>query len=135
MFFDSRRYDLAKVGRYKFNKKLAMRSRIVGHVLAEDVVDEANGDILGSAGDVVDRDMADLIQDAAVPYVWIRTEERNVKVLSNLMVDITHYVDCVPEELGITERSIILPSARSWPVSRRARTRTETRRYPPQECP
>ena len=104
MFFDSRRYDLAKVGRYKFNKKLAMRSRIVGHVLAEDVVDEANGDILGSAGDVVDRDMADLIQDAAVPYVWIRTEERNVKVLSNLMVDITHYVDCVPEELGITEK-------------------------------
>ncbi len=104
MFFDARRYDLAKVGRYKFNKKLAMRSRIVGHVLAEDVVDEATGDILGSAGEKVDRDMADLIQNAAVPYVWIQTEERPVKVLSNLMVDLTHYVDCDPEDFGITEK-------------------------------
>ena len=104
MFFDSRRYDLAKVGRYKFNKKLAMRSRITGHVLAEDVVDEANGDILGSAGETVTREMADDIQNAAVPYVWIRTEDRNVKVLSNLMVDLTHYVDCDPEEFGITEK-------------------------------
>ena len=103
MFFDSRRYDLAKVGRYKFNKKLAMRSRITGHVLAEDVVDEGTGDILGSAGDVVTREMADEIQNAAVPYVWIRTEERNVKVLSNLMVDLTHYVDCDPADFGITE--------------------------------
>ena len=104
MFFDSRRYDLAKVGRYKFNKKLAMRSRITGHVLAEDVVDEANGDILGSAGETVTREMADLIQNAAVPYVMIRTDERNVKVLSNLMVDLTHYVDCDPAEFGITEK-------------------------------
>ena len=103
MFFDPRRYDLAKVGRYKFNKKLAFRSRIKDHILAEDVVDEANGDILGTAGEIVTREMADEIQNAAVPYVWIRTEERNVKVLSNLMVDITHYVDCDPEELGITE--------------------------------
>ncbi len=104
MFFDSRRYDLAKVGRYKFNKKLAMRSRITGHVLAEDVVDEANGDILGSAGETVTREMADLIQNAAVPYVMIRTDERDVKVLSNLMVDLTHYVDCDPAEFGITEK-------------------------------
>ncbi len=104
MFFDSRRYDLAKVGRYKFNKKLAMRSRITGHILAEDVVDEANGDILGSAGEEVTREMADLIQNAAVPYVMIRTEERDVKVLSNLMVDLTHYVDCDPADFGITEK-------------------------------
>jgi DNA-directed RNA polymerase subunit beta len=104
MFFDSRRYDLAKVGRYKFNKKLAMRSRITGHVLAEDVVDEANGDILGSAGETVTREMADLIQNAAVPYVMIRADERDVKVLSNLMVDLTHYVDCDPAEFGITEK-------------------------------
>ena len=103
MFFDSRRYDLARVGRYKFNKKLAMRNRIVGHVLAEDVVDEANGDILGSAGETVDREMADLIQNAAVPYVWIQTEERPVKVLSNLMFYLTHYVDCYPADFGITE--------------------------------
>ena len=104
MFFDPRRYDLAKVGRYKFNKKLSFRNRIRGHVLAEDVVDEATGDILGSAGDTVTAQMADEIQDAAIPYVWIRTEERNVKVLSNLMVDITHFVDCDPAELGITEK-------------------------------
>ncbi|MDO4285546.1 MAG: DNA-directed RNA polymerase subunit beta [Eubacteriales bacterium] len=103
MFFDPRRYDLAKVGRYKFNKKLALRNRIKDHVLAEDVVDEANGDILGSAGETVTEEMANQIQNAAIPYVWIQTEERNVKVLSNLMVDITHFVDCDPEELGITE--------------------------------
>ena len=111
MFFDSRRYDLARVGRYKFNKKLAMRNRIVGHVLAEDVVDEANGDILGSAGETVDRGMADLIQNAAVPYVWIQTEERPVKVLSNLMVDLTHYVDCDPADFGITE-NVYYPALR-----------------------
>ena len=105
MFFDPRRYDLAKVGRYKFNKKLALKNRITGHVLAEDVVDEANGDILGSAGDTITREMAEEIQNAAIPYVWIQTEERDrVKVLSNLMVDITHFVDCNPEELGITEQ-------------------------------
>ncbi len=105
MFFDPRRYDLAKVGRYKFNKKLSLRNRIAGHVLAEDVVDEANGDILGSAGDVVTKEMADEIQNAAIPYVWVQTETRDrVKVLSNLMVDIEHFVDCDPEELGITEQ-------------------------------
>lgn len=105
MFFDPRRYDLAKVGRYKFNKKLALRNRITGHILAEDVVDEANGDIIGSAGETVTREMADNIQNAAIPYVWIRTETKDrVKVLSNLMVDITHFVDCDPEELGITEQ-------------------------------
>ncbi len=105
MFFDPRRYDLARVGRYKFNKKLALRNRIAGHILAEDVVDEANGDVLGSAGDTVTREMADEIQNAAIPYVWIQTETRDrVKVLSNLMVDITHFVDCNPEELGITEQ-------------------------------
>ena len=105
MFFDPRRYDLAKVGRYKFNKKLALRSRIAGHVLAEDVVDSANGDVIGSMGDTVTVEMADEIQNAAIPYVWIRTDTRDrVKVLSNLMVDITHFVDCDPEELGITEQ-------------------------------
>ena len=107
MFFDARRYDLAKVGRYKFNKKLALRNRIVGHSLAEDVV--VNGDILGSAGDIVDREMADRIQNKAVPYVWISTEERPVKVLSNLMVDLTEYIDCDPEDFGITE-SVYYPA-------------------------
>ena len=103
MFFDPRRYDLAKVGRYKFNKKLMFRNRIRHHVLSEDVVDTQTGEILAKAGDKVTAEMADAIQNAAVPAVWIQTEERNVKVLSNLMVDITNFVDCNPKELGITE--------------------------------
>ena len=103
MFFDPRRYDLAKVGRYKFNKKLALRNRIKGQVLAEDVVDASTGEILAEKGTRVTRDLADDIQYAAVPYVWIQTEERNVKVLSNLMVDITRWVDVDPKEVGVTE--------------------------------
>ncbi len=103
MFFDPRRYDLAKVGRYKFNKKLMLRNRIRNHVLAEDVIDTSTGEVLASAGDTVTAEMADTIQNAAVPYVWIQTEEKNVKILSNMMVDITSHVDCNPKELGITE--------------------------------
>ncbi len=103
MFFDPRRYDLAKVGRYKFNKKLMFRNRIRRHVLAEDVVDTTTGELLAKAGDKVTLEMADAIQNAAVPFVWIQTEEKNVKVLSNMMVDITNFVDCNPRELGITE--------------------------------
>ena len=103
MFFDARRYDLAKVGRYKFNKKLQLRNRIRNHVLAEDVVDVNTGEILAEAGTKVTIELADKIQNAAVPYVYIQTEERNVKVLSNMMVDITGFVDCNPRELGITE--------------------------------
>ena len=103
MFFDPRRYDLAKVGRYKFNKKLALRNRIKGQVLAEDVVDASTGEILAEKGTRVTRELADDIQYAAVPYVWIQTEERNVKVLSNLMVDITRWVDVDQKEVGVTE--------------------------------
>ena len=103
MFFDPRRYDLAKVGRYKFNKKLMFRNRIRHHILAEDVVDMTTGELLAKAGDKVTAEMADAIQNAAVPYVWIQTEEKNVKVLSNMMVDITNFVDCNPKELGVTE--------------------------------
>ena len=103
MFFDPRRYDLAKVGRYTYNKKLNFNKRIVGHVLAEDVVSEFTGDVLAKAGDVVDKETATKIQNAAVPSVLIQTEERNVKVLSNMMVDISEWVDCDKEELGITE--------------------------------
>ena len=103
MFFDPRRYDLAKVGRYKFNKKLMFRNRIRNHILAEDVVDTLTGEILAKAGDKVTAEMADMIQNAAVPAVWIQTEEKNVKVLSNMMVDITNFVDCNPRELGVTE--------------------------------
>ena len=103
MFFDPRRYDLAKVGRYKFNKKLHLRNRICGHTLAEDVIDTTTGEILAEAGTEVDRDLADKIQNAAVPYLWIQGEERKIKVISNLMVDLKSFVDVDPEELGVTE--------------------------------
>jgi len=104
MFFDARRYDLAKVGRYKFNKKLHFRNRIVGHVLAEDVVDMETGEILAAAGTEVRRELATQIQDAGVPYVWVQGAGRKVKVLSNLMVDIRNFVDMEdPTEYGITE--------------------------------
>ncbi len=104
MFFDPRRYDLAKVGRYKFNKKLALKNRIRNQILAEDVVDPFSGEVLGQKGDKVTIEMAESIQNAAVPFVWIQTEERLVKVLSNMMVDITNFVDCEPRSLGITEQ-------------------------------
>ena len=103
MFFDPRRYDLAKVGRYKFNKKLAFRNRIRHHKLAEDVIDTLTGEVIAEAGTKVTMELADQIQNAAVPYVYIQTEEKNVKVLSNMMVDITNFVECNPKELGITE--------------------------------
>ncbi len=104
-FFDTRRYDLAKVGRYKFNKKLHFRNRITGHTLAEDVVDEQTGEMLASAGTRIDRELATKIQDAAVVAVTLQEEERNVRVLSNLMVDIRAYIEVDPKELkaiGIT---------------------------------
>ena len=103
MFFDPRRYDLAKVGRYKFNKKLAFKNRINGHVLAEDVVDTTTGEILAEKGTVLTREQAEAIQNAAVPYVWVQGEERNVKILSNMMVDIANFVDVEPKEVGVTE--------------------------------
>ena len=99
MFFDPRRYDLAKVGRYKFNKKLMLRNRIAGHKLAEEVVDITTGEIIAEAGTTVTKELADQIQNAAVPYVWIQGEERNIKVLSSMAVDIRNYVDLSEEEL------------------------------------
>ncbi len=104
MFFDARRYDLAKVGRYKFNKKLHFRNKIVGFVLAEDVVDQSTGEIIAKAGTQVDDKLARLIQNIAVSYVMIQTEERNVKVLSNMMVDLSYYVNIDKKELGVTEQ-------------------------------
>ena len=105
MFFDPRRYDLAKVGRYKFNKKLMLKNRITGHMLAEDVVSPMTGEVIAEAGAVVDRELADAIQNAAVPYVWIAREEsdRNIKVLSNMMVDLKAVCGIDPEEVGVTE--------------------------------
>ena len=103
MFFDPRRYDLAKVGRYKFNKKLALKSRVVGFALAEDVI-TADGEILAEAGTEITEELAVDIQNAAIPYIVVQTEERNCRVLSNFMVDIAAYIpDCDKEALGVTE--------------------------------
>ncbi|MCI6886907.1 MAG: DNA-directed RNA polymerase subunit beta, partial [Lachnospiraceae bacterium] len=103
MFFDPRRYDLAKVGRYKFNKKLHFKNRIKGHTLAEDVVDTTTGEVLAEAGTTIDKELATTLQNAAVPYVWIQGPDRNYKVLSNLMVDLAAYAEFDPEEAGVTE--------------------------------
>ncbi len=103
MFFDPKRYDLARVGRYKYNKKLAYKNRIAGHILAEDIIDTQTGEVLGSAGDVVTKEQAVRIQNAAVPSVMIQTDVKNEKVLSNMAVDISAYVDFDCKELGINE--------------------------------
>ena len=106
MFFDPRRYDLAKVGRYKFNKKLALKNRISGQVLAEDVASPMTGEVLAEAETKITRELASAIQNNAVPYVWISVEEteRPIKVLSNMMVDLDAVVDVDPEEVGVTEQ-------------------------------
>ncbi len=104
MFFDVRRYDLAKVGRYKFNKKLAFRNRITGFTLAEDVVDVMTGEVVAEAGTVISEEKATEIQNTAVPFVMIQTEERVVKILSNMMVDLHAFLpNADKKELGVTE--------------------------------
>jgi len=110
MFFDARRYDLAKVGRYKFNKKLHLRNRVLGRVLAEDVVDVNTGEIIAAAGDIIDKELADTIQNSALPYIWIEANSKledsmkKIKILSNLMVDINKYVDINEDDkLEVTE--------------------------------
>ncbi len=104
MFFDPRRYDLAKVGRYKFNKKLSFRNRITGKVLSEDVIDASTGEVLAEAGSVVTLAVADAIQDAAVPFVYVTVEDRKAKVLSNMVVDINKYIGFDIDDLGIHEK-------------------------------
>ena len=106
MFFDARRYDLAKVGRYKFNKKLALKNRVTGQVLAEDVVSQITGEVVAEKGTKITRGLAKEIQNAAVPYIWVEGEDtsRNIKILSNMMVDLQAVVDIDPEEVGVTEQ-------------------------------
>ncbi len=99
MFYDSRRYSLARVGRYKFNKKLMLHNRIVGCVLMEDVVNTATGELLASAGEVLTEELCDTIQNAGIPYVIVNKDETPVKILSNLMVDIHEHLDLTEEEL------------------------------------
>ena len=106
MFFDARRYDLAKVGRYKFNKKLALKNRVTGQVLAEDVVSPITGEIVAEKGTKITRELAKDIQNAAAPYIWVEGEDesRNIKILSNMMVDLQAVVDIDPAEVGVTEQ-------------------------------
>ena len=106
MFFDPRRYDLAKVGRYKFNKKLLLKNRVSGKILAEDAVSAITGEVVAEKGTKITREIADMIQNAAVPYIWVEGEEtsRNIKVLSNMMVDLQAVVDIDPAEVGVTEQ-------------------------------
>ena len=106
MFFDPRRYDLAKVGRYKFNKKLLLKNRVSGQILAEDAVSAITGEVVAEKGTKITREIADMIQNAAVPYIWVEGEEtsRDIKVLSNMMVDLQAVVDIDPAEVGVTEQ-------------------------------
>ena len=105
MFFDPRRYDLAKVGRYKFNKKLLLKNRITGQILAREVFSPLTGEILAEAGTEVTRELADTIQNNAVPFVWISREgeDRDIKVLSNMAVDLKEAAGIDPEEVGVSE--------------------------------
>ena len=105
MFFDPRRYDLAKVGRYKFNKKLLLKNRITGQILAREVFSPLTGETLAEAGTEVTRELADTIQNNAVPFVWISREgeDRDIKVLSNMAVDLKEAAGIDPEEVGVSE--------------------------------
>ncbi len=106
MFFDPRRYDLAKVGRYKFNKKLMLKNRVTGQVLAEDVVSPLTGEVVAEKGTKITREIADAIQNSAAPFLWVEGEDssRNIKILSNMMVDLQAVVDIDPAEVGVTEQ-------------------------------
>ena len=103
MLFDGRRYDLAHVGRYKFNKKLNLRYRLSGQTLADDVVDPTTGEIIAAAGTVPDRDLASKIQNTGIEYVYVQAEDRKVKMISSRMVDAAEYLPFDPEEAGIHE--------------------------------
>ena len=106
MFFDPRRYDLAKVGRYKFNKKLMLKNRVTGRILAEDVVSPLTGEVVAEKGTKITREIADAIQNSAADYLWVEGEDasRNIKILSNKMVDLQAVVDVDPKEVGVTEQ-------------------------------
>ena len=106
MFFDPRRYDLAKVGRYKFNKKLMLKNRVTGQILAEDVVSPITGEIVAEKGTKITREIADAIQNSAAPYLWVEGEDesRNIKILSNMMVDLEAVTGIDPHEVGVKEQ-------------------------------
>ena len=112
MFFDSKRYDLAKVGRYKFNKKLALRNRIRGAKLAEAVVDPMTGEVLAEEGAVLTMELCDTIQDSGIDHLYIEVEERKVKILTNRAVAIDAYL----EEFGLTADDVNIKERVYFPV-------------------
>ncbi|MBR4015759.1 MAG: DNA-directed RNA polymerase subunit beta [Anaerotignum sp.] len=122
MFFDPKRYDLAKVGRYKFNKKLALRNRVRGAELAEAVVDPMTGEVVAEAGDVLTMELCDQIQDTGVGYVYIRLEDRNLKVLTNQTVDINPFI----EEFGLTAEELNIKERVHYPVLAKILSEYET---------
>ena len=108
-FFEYKKYDLARVGRYKYNKKLSVANRIEGNVLARDVVDPATGEILAKKGDTPDEKLAKAIQNAGVNVVWLAYTDadgaaKEYKVIGNNTVDLDAFVECSPRELGIMEK-------------------------------
>ena len=105
LFFDPRRYDLSRVGRYKYNKKLRLEGRLVGQVLAQPVANPSTGELMGEAGQTVTKEMADAMDDAGVMVAVVTVGEKEVKIISNGMVDIQKYVDLdAKAECGINER-------------------------------
>ena len=112
MFFDPKRYDLAKVGRYKFNKKLALRNRIRGAKLAEAVVDPMTGEVLAEEGAVLTMELCDTIQDSGIDHLYIEVEERKVKILTNRAVAIDAYL----EEFGLTADDVNIKERVYFPV-------------------
>ena len=112
MFFDPKRYDLAKVGRYKFNKKLALRNRIRGAKLAEAVVDPMTGEVLAEEGAVLTMELCDTIQDSGIDHLYIEVEERKIKILTNRAVAIDAYL----EEFGLTAEDVNIKERVYFPV-------------------
>ncbi|MDY2690142.1 MAG: DNA-directed RNA polymerase subunit beta [Oscillospiraceae bacterium] len=104
LFFDARRYDVSKVGRYKFNKKMDIWSRLSGQTLAKPVTDPMTGEIIAMPGDVISRDKAHEISDRGVNEAIIDVDGREVKVFSNGMVDMAKFVDFDPKQYGIKEK-------------------------------
>ena len=105
LFFDPRRYDLSRVGRYKYNKKLRLEGRLVGQVLAQPVANPSTGELMGETGQTVTKEMADAMDDAGVMVAVVTVGEKEVKIISNGMVDIQKYVDFdAKAECGINER-------------------------------
>lgn len=104
LFFDARRYDMSRVGRYKYNKKLAIGLRIAGRELAEAVINPLTGELMAEKGEILTREKAVEIERAGVDTVFLNVEEHLVKVISNGMVDISDFVGFDCEELGVNEK-------------------------------